>query len=179
MGTLHASLIARGGRGEVAAVYDQDAARAGALAKAHGARACGGVEELFGAGLDMVFIAVPNTQHAPLAQKALERGLDVFVEKPFATSVDDAEASLAAQRKSGKRLFVGLNRRFAPVYVEARRIATAPEFKATNINIIQNDGDMRNPPWATDKSLTGGFMYDTTVHFLDMAEFLMGPIAEI
>ena len=81
MGTLHASLIARGGRGEVAAVYDQDAARAGALAKAHGARACGGVEELFGAGLDMVFIAVPNTQHAPLAQKALERGLDVFVEK--------------------------------------------------------------------------------------------------
>jgi myo-inositol 2-dehydrogenase/D-chiro-inositol 1-dehydrogenase len=179
MGRLHASLVARGGSGEVVAVCDQDSTRAAALAAERGATAYGSVDELLGSGLDMVFIAVPNTQHAPIARKALERGLDVFVEKPFATSAPDAEALLEARRKSGKRLFVGLNRRFAPVYVDARRIATAPEFKAKNINIIQNDGDMMNPPWATDIRMTGGFMYDTTVHFLDMAEYLMGPIEEI
>jgi myo-inositol 2-dehydrogenase / D-chiro-inositol 1-dehydrogenase len=179
MGRLHASLIERGGRGKVTSVFDSDRGKAAALAKDMGAEAADGVDALFGSGIDMVFIAVPNTQHAPLAKRALERGLDVFVEKPFATSAGDASALLEARRRSGKRLFVGLNRRFAPVYVEARRIAAAPEFKATNINIIQNDGDMRNPPWATDIRLTGGFMYDTTVHFLDMAEFLMGPITEI
>jgi myo-inositol 2-dehydrogenase/D-chiro-inositol 1-dehydrogenase len=179
MGRLHAGLVKKGGHGEVAAVYDMDGTRAAALAKEHGAKPCGSVDELLGSGIGMVFIAVPNTQHAPLAKRALERGLEVFVEKPFATSRADAAALLEAKKRSGKRLFVGLNRRFAPVYVEARRIATAPEFKATNVNIIQNDGDMQNPPWATDISLTGGFMYDTTVHFLDMAEFLMGPIAEI
>lgn len=179
MGKLHASLITKGGHGKVTAVYDMDGARATALAKEHGAKACDSIDELLGSGIGMVYIAVPNTQHAPLAKRALEAGLDVFVEKPFATSVADAEALLEAKRKSGKRLFVGLNRRFAPVYAEARRLATAPDFKAVNINIIQNDGDMMNPPWATDVKLTGGFMYDTTVHFLDMAEFLMGPIAEV
>ncbi|HRZ64199.1 MAG TPA: Gfo/Idh/MocA family oxidoreductase [Spirochaetia bacterium] len=179
MGRLHASLAARGGAGKVVAVCDQDASRAIALAAEHGAAAFGSADELLGSGLDMAFVAVPNTQHAPLARKALERGLHVFVEKPFATSEADAEALLEAARQGGRRLFVGLNRRFAPVYAEARRLAAAPEFKARNINIIQNDGDMRNPPWATDIGLTGGFLYDTTVHFLDMAEFLMGPIAEI
>jgi myo-inositol 2-dehydrogenase/D-chiro-inositol 1-dehydrogenase len=38
---------------------------------------------------------------------------------------------------------------------------------------------MQNPPWLTDIKMTGGFMYDTTVHFLDMVLYLLGEITEI
>lgn len=179
MGKLHASLIKKQERGYVTAVYDSDKERAIALAKQYQAISYSEIDDFLDSGISMVFITVPNTKHAQFASKALKRNLDVFVEKPLATNLKDAHELVKITRESGKKLFVGLNRRFAPIYVEAKNIIESTNFKPININIIQNDGDMRNPPWATDINLTGGFLYDTTVHFLDMAEYLIGPINEI
>ncbi len=179
MGMLHGKLLQQNSEVRITGVADLDAARAREAAALFGCAAHASADDLLASGIDMVFITVPNTRHAPLACAAMERGVDVFVEKPLATSLEDARRAVEVQKRTGKRLFVGYNRRFAPVYLEAKRLVGQGTFKPTHVNIIQNDGDMRDPAWLTDIAITGGFMYDTTVHFLDMARYLMGEITEI
>lgn len=179
MGLLHGKLLKARKGVTVAGVTDMNPERGREAAAALGCKLHPSVDDLLGAGLDMVFITVPNTKHAELTLKGLQAGLDVFVEKPLATSLKDAALVRDAEKKSGRRVFIGYNRRFAPVYETARKIVADTGFKPANVNIIQNDGDMQNPPWLTDVAMTGGFMYDTTVHFLDMALYLLGEITEL
>jgi myo-inositol 2-dehydrogenase/D-chiro-inositol 1-dehydrogenase len=179
MGTLHGKLLQQNPDVRIVGVADVDSARAIEAAALFTCPSYDSADALLASGLDLVFITVPNTKHADLAVRALKRGLHVFVEKPLATNLEDARRVGEALEKSGTRLFVGYNRRFAPVYREAWRIVSSTAFKPAHVNIIQNDGDMANPPWLTDISMTGGFMYDTTVHFLDMARYLLGEIVEL
>jgi myo-inositol 2-dehydrogenase/D-chiro-inositol 1-dehydrogenase len=179
MGTLHGKLLQQNPEVRIAGVADVDPGKAREAAALFGCACHASVDALLDSGLDLVFITVPNTKHADLAVKALKRKLHVFTEKPLATSLEDARKVGEALAKAGTRLFVGYNRRFAPVYREARRIVAGAAFKPAHVNIIQNDGDMANPPWLTDITMTGGFMYDTTVHFLDMARYLLGEIVEL
>jgi predicted dehydrogenase len=58
-------------------------------------------------GLDAVAIATPVPTHAALAQRCLEAGKHVFVEKPLAQSVAEAEQVVAAAREHGRTLMVG------------------------------------------------------------------------
>jgi virulence factor len=69
-----------------------------------------------------LFVLTPRSEHVHATRLALEAGVDVFCEKPLATSASDAQslAELAAARE--RVLMVGFNRRFAPVY-EAGRAA--------------------------------------------------------
>lgn len=179
MGVLHGKLLLEREGATVTAVTDLNARRGKEIADLFSCDFFATADELFKSAIDMVFITVPNTKHAELTIKGLNAGLDVFVEKPLATSLHDAALVRDAEKKSGKRVFVGYNRRFAPVYSQAKAIVSAAGFRPANVNIIQNDGDMKNPPWLTDVKMTGGFMYDTTVHFLDMAIYLLGEISEL
>jgi predicted dehydrogenase len=57
--------------------------------------------------LDAIAIATPVPTHAPLARRALAAGKHVFVEKPLAQSLADAEAVVADARETGQTLMVG------------------------------------------------------------------------
>lgn len=79
------------------------------------------VDDMLGAEeLDAVFVLTPRSEHVAAVESTLRAGIDVFCEKPLATSTADSIrlAQLADDRD--RILMVGLNRRFAPVYVEAR-----------------------------------------------------------
>ena len=71
-------------------------------------------------GLDALFVLTPRSEHVHATRIALQAGVDVFCEKPLATSASDAQwlAELAAARE--RVLMVGFNRRFAPVYQAGR-----------------------------------------------------------
>jgi virulence factor len=75
---------------------------------------------LDGEELDAVFVLTPRSEHVHATRLALEAGVDVFCEKPLATSSSDAQglAELATARE--RVLMVGFNRRFAPVYQAGR-----------------------------------------------------------
>jgi virulence factor len=70
--------------------------------------------------LDAVFILTPRSEHAGATQAALMAGVDVFCEKPLATSAVEAESLAQLATDSGRVLMVGFNRRFAPVYETGR-----------------------------------------------------------
>jgi len=59
------------------------------------------------AKIDAVAIAAPAQLHAKLALRAIEAGLDVFVEKPLALTVADAQRVVDAARQAGSKLVVG------------------------------------------------------------------------
>jgi virulence factor len=70
--------------------------------------------------LDAVFVLTPRSEHVAAVEMALGAGIDVFCEKPLATSTSDAVRLAELADRHGRILMVGLNRRFAPVYVAAR-----------------------------------------------------------
>ncbi|MEU0449577.1 Gfo/Idh/MocA family protein [Streptomyces tendae] len=70
--------------------------------------------------LDAVFVLTPRSEHVAAVEMALGAGIDVFCEKPLATSTSDAVRLVELADNHGRILMVGLNRRFAPVYVAAR-----------------------------------------------------------
>jgi hypothetical protein len=67
-------------------------------------------------GLHGVVVATPNATHATIVLEALAAGLDVFVEKPLAITLEDVDAIIEAQRTSERVAQVGYNNRFDRSY---------------------------------------------------------------
>jgi myo-inositol 2-dehydrogenase/D-chiro-inositol 1-dehydrogenase len=178
MGLTHAQVLRKDERVQIVAITDIIPAKAQALAASVGGRVVPDAETLLAAGLDAIFVTTPNTRHVPATLEALEQNIHVFCEKPMATSLEDARQVLAAARSSQAVYQVGHNRRFAPVYRYLKNQIQAG-LTPYLANAKQNDGDWLNPAWITDLSLTGGFLYESSVHLLDMLRWLMGEVVSV
>jgi len=178
MGRTHAEVLSRDPRANVVAVADADAERAARLASALGARARSDLEGLLAGGIDLLVVATPNRFHAEAAAQALERGVAVLCEKPMATSLKEARGLFEAASRPGAFFVVGHNRRHAPVYRRVRAILDKG-FRPLLANLKMHEGDYRTPSWVTDPAVSGGFLYENLVHFFDLLEWLIGPVAEV
>jgi myo-inositol 2-dehydrogenase / D-chiro-inositol 1-dehydrogenase len=174
---VHAGVLARDERVQIAAVHDLVKERATHLARSCGARVGHSVSEVL-ALCDAVFITTPNTKHTELAILAAESGTHVFCEKPMATRVKDARRMLKIAKQSKQVFQVGHNRRFAPVYAELKRML-AEGLQPHSAHIKMNRGELLNPGWVGDPKITGGFLYETTIHMFDMMRFLFGEVASL
>ncbi|MDR7401924.1 MAG: Gfo/Idh/MocA family oxidoreductase [Armatimonadota bacterium] len=70
---------------------------------------------------DCAFVLTPKETHAAIASALLRRGIAVFLEKPMATTLADAEALAHTAEATGTLLMVGFNRRYAPAYEALHR----------------------------------------------------------
>ncbi len=78
----------------------------------HGITACKNNDELYALkDLDAVIISTPDFAHAIHAIEAVNHKKDVYCEKPFAETMDDANAALKAVRSSKQILQIGSQRR--------------------------------------------------------------------
>lgn len=177
IGGVHASVLARDERVSVSAIYDVANERAQSLARSSGANVAHSAEELI-ASSDAVYITTPNTKHTELATMAAAAGKHVFCEKPMATNMTDAQLVLDAAGKSSAVFQVGHNRRFAPVYAALKQMLSA-EATPHSAHVKMNRGELVNPEWVGDPQITGGFLYETTIHMFDMLRYLFGDIAQL
>ncbi len=177
IGNVHADLLLKEPRARLAVIYDTDPARAAAAAARCGASAAASLDQVW-RGCDAVYITAPNVRHAELALAAVRAGKHIFCEKPMATSLADARAVADAAAGSNRLFQVGHNRRFAPAYLRVRQTlqGDSPPLAAA---IKMNRGELEKPPWTADPSVTGGFLYETPVHVIDMGLFLFGPLAAV
>jgi predicted dehydrogenase len=117
---------------------------------------------------DLVVIATYSDSHADLAIAAMEAGAHVFVEKPLATTLADAQAVVAAARRLNRKLVVGYILRHHPSWIrmiaEARRLGGPYVFRM-NLNQQSTDAE-----WATHKALmeTTSPIVDCGVHYVDV-----------
>jgi predicted dehydrogenase len=70
--------------------------------------------------LDIVLIAPPDHWHALIMIEAVKSGADVYVQKPISVDVEEGRAMLAAARRHGRVVQVGLQRRSTPHIFEAK-----------------------------------------------------------
>jgi myo-inositol 2-dehydrogenase/D-chiro-inositol 1-dehydrogenase len=171
---VHASILTHDDRIQIAAVHDVVKERAQQLARATGASLAHSSSEAL-AMCDAIYVATPNTKHTELAILAAESGKHVFCEKPMATNIEDARRVLEAAEKSKSIFQVGHNRRFAPVYVELKQMLSATH-QPHSAHVKMNRGELLNPDWVGDPEITGGFLYETTIHMFDMLRFLFGEV---
>jgi predicted dehydrogenase len=112
---MHLHFLAhQGERFELVAVADPSAVVRDELQRLYGLEATytDHRELLEGSKLDAVVICSPSHTHAQATLDALDRGLNVFVEKPMCVTLADADRIIEAQRTSGKVVQVGYMKRF-------------------------------------------------------------------
>ncbi|MBB3593185.1 putative dehydrogenase [Rhizobium sp. BK529] len=135
--------------------------------------------------IDVVDICTPNNVHAEIAIEAAKAGKHIICEKPLARTVDEARAMADAAKKAGVINMVAFNYRRTPAvalarkYIEEGRIGRILNFRGTYLQDWSADPD--SPlSWRFQKKIAGsGTVGDIGTHVVDLAHYLVGPIAEV
>lgn len=117
---------------------------------------------------ELACIATYSESHADYAVAALEQGADVFVEKPLATSVKDAERVLDCARANGRKLVIGYILRHHPSWI--RLIAEARSLGGPYVFRMNLNQQSSGATWETHKNLmhTTSPIVDCGVHYVDV-----------
>ncbi|MCX7013079.1 MAG: Gfo/Idh/MocA family oxidoreductase [Candidatus Sumerlaeota bacterium] len=129
--------------------------------------------------LDGVVVITPNYLHADPAVACLERGLPVALEKPLATTKEDCERILDAERANGGRTLIGFVLRSTPFYgkikelLEKRAIGQivsiqADELPGWGVSSIMNRG-----LWRRFQKMGGGALLEKCCHDMDILNWTM------
>ena len=117
---------------------------------------------------DLVVVATYSDSHADYACQAMDAGAHVFVEKPLATTVADAERVVAKAKETGRKLVVGYILRHHPSWtrlIEEARALGGPYVFRLNLNQQSSGAE-----WETHKALmqTTSPIVDCGVHYVDV-----------
>lgn len=106
--------------GALEALVDTSTSTLDALITRHGGRAAEFSEALADPAIDALVIAAPATQHFSLALQGIEAGKHVFVEKPLALYVRDAEKLVERAERADRRLMVGHLLQYHPAFLKLK-----------------------------------------------------------
>ena len=177
---VHASNLLQDERVSIIGIADIDSNRAASLASEVGeAKPVQSLEELFELGVDAVYVTTPNRLHVEPVKKCLENDVHVFSEKPMATSLQEAEQIRESATRSKAIYNLGMNRRFASVYKRVKELIVSGELTPYLAHIKMNRGELLNPAWTADPEVTGGFIYETPVHLIDLCRYLFGEVETV
>ena len=117
---------------------------------------------------DLVCIATYSDSHADFAVAAMEAGADVFVEKPLATTVADAQRVVDCAERTGRKVVVGYILRHHPSW--QRLIAEARDLGGPYVFRLNLNQQSSGPTWEVHKSLmqTTPPIVDCGVHYVDV-----------
>lgn len=134
------------------------------------------------AALDCVFVATPSRHHTEVVTAALDRGLHVFCEKPFA--LDPDAGYRLADLAENKRLVnqVGYHYRFVAAFNEAKRVLDQKLIGDLHHVRVEAYGPVvlrpKGSTWRSQKSEGGGCLFDYSCHAIDLVNYLIGrPIS--
>ncbi len=157
------------GRSRVTGVADVNLDAAKALADPLGARAVASAEELFGL-CDAVVVSSPNFLHCEQAVAAAEAGKHVWVEKPMALSVAEADRIVAAVHAANVKSMVGFSVRFGSVprtLAQKYRDGDLGELLSIWSRRVAGFGARRSKSWRGEFSKSGGVMSELIAHEID------------
>jgi predicted dehydrogenase len=183
---FHAPLIAAAPGMRVAAIVTSDAERARQAAADHpGAAIVDSAERLWERAdeLELVVVATPNRTHAPLARAAMEGGLGVVVDKPFAVTADEGRALIAEAKERGTMLTVYQNRRWDGDFLTVQRLISSGALG--EVHRFESRFERWRPAlkggWREhgDPAEAGGLLYDLGSHLVDQALVLFGPATHV
>lgn len=171
----HAAAIGATDGCDLVGVWGRDPAKAAALAADVGARPYDDPRALF-ADVDAVAFSVPPDVQARLAVQAARAGCHLLLEKPIATTVDDAVALASAVDEAGVASVVFFTSRFLPEVRawldEVERSRPWHGATALWLGAAFQPGSPFDTPWRHDK----GGLWDVGPHALSMLWPTLGPV---
>lgn len=156
LGQHHARILADHESSDLVAVADNDAKRAEKIAVLNKTSATAEYNSLIGK-IDAAVISVPTPFHYEVAKQLLASGIHCLVEKPFTSTVAEAQELIAMAQERGLVLQVGHIERFNPAVIAARPYINKPRFVEVN----------RLGPYDPRTSHIG-VVLDLMIHDLDM-----------
>ena len=126
--------------------------------------------------VQLVVIATPNTEHAPMAHKALQAGKHVVVEKPFVIHSQEGAELITLANEKGLQLSVYQSRRFDGDFLTIKRLIA--EDKLGPIHTFDSSYNRYRPEvkvrWREQAIPGAGILYDLGAHLIDQALQLFG-----
>lgn len=178
---FHAPFLATNPAFTIAAIATSDPDRSSEAHAAHPGAEIVSTDALLAqaADLDLVVLASPPHVHREQAVAALEAGAAVVIDKPFAPSVADAEAIIAAADHANRPVTVFQNRRWDGDFrtvtrlVQSGALGTVHRFEST----FERFGAPQRDQWQGQISSAqgGGILFDLGSHLIDQALTLFGP----
>jgi predicted dehydrogenase len=164
LGRQHVRVFGRIPEVEFVGCYDIAQERSLLAASEFGAEAFANVEALLGA-VDSVSVVVPTVNHEEVALAALEAGKHVFLEKPMAASVEQAERIAEAAVRTGRVLQIGHVERFNEAIKACRPYIDSPSFIEIH----------RLAPF-TPRGIDVSVIMDLMIHDIDLLIYFLGKL---
>jgi scyllo-inositol 2-dehydrogenase (NADP+) len=128
--------------------------------------------------IDLIIVATPNGTHYDLALRALNAGKHVVIDKPFATTSEQARELIIVAQRQGKILAPFHNRRFDGDFLTLRKLRA--ESTLGRIVTIDSHFDRFRPlqrpdTWKESSGPANGMLFDLGPHLVDQALALFGP----
>lgn len=178
MGTMHANCYRAIEGVQVVAVADVRREKAEVLAALSGAKIYAtGMELIQNEQLDAVDICLPTYLHAEHAAAAMNRKLNVFLEKPATLTLEEGERLLEVQRKTGAGVQVGQVIRFWDEYVWLKEAIEDNRYGSVQnvmLRRLSPRPDWAWDGWVLDDKRSGGALQDLHVHDIDYMLYVFG-----
>ncbi|RLP75591.1 oxidoreductase [Mycetocola tolaasinivorans] len=181
---FHAPLISANDRLSIHTIVTANPERATrALERYPAARVVASPEDLFAdlSEIDLIVLASPTPTHVPLARRALEAGVGVVVDKPFAVRAEEGRELIGIAARTGALLTVFQNRRWDGDFLTVRRLIESGALG--EVYRFESRFEWRSrrprPEWKSGTAGIdgGGVGYDLGTHLIDQAVQLFGPVA--
>jgi myo-inositol 2-dehydrogenase / D-chiro-inositol 1-dehydrogenase len=123
--------------------------------------------------LDAVVVSVPNALHAEVAIAVMQLGKHLYLEKPIATSLREADEIVSAWKHSGVVGMMGFNYRFNALHQTARMYLQAGKLgPLTEARTVFTTPTRSMPAWKKTRLSGGGVLLDLASHHVDLVRFL-------
>jgi predicted dehydrogenase len=178
---FHAPLISSTDGMELAAIVTANPERQAQARAAHPDAKIVTADELFDMDLDLIVVGTPNRTHVEYARRAIDKGVAVVVDKPFAPTSAEAKGLVAAARAKGVPLTVFQNRRWDSDFLTVRkiigRLGDVRRFESRYERWVPEVWDNWREFGAPEEA--GGLLYDLGAHLVDQALQLFGPVSNV
>jgi len=154
----------------VRGIWGHDPSRTREFAKKHGIKAYDSLDEVLrDKDVQIIDVCTPSHTHADFSIKALDSGKHVFVEKPLALSLRDADRMIYAAEKTRLKLMVAHVLRFFPDYMKVKEMVDAGAIGEIATARAFRGGAMPpwNMGWFADLRKSGGVVVDVVIHDID------------
>ena len=123
--------------------------------------------------IDLIVVSTQHSSHAKFVTEALNAGKNVYCEKPLCLTLEELEEIREAYKNSEGELFVGLNRRYAPLIRQIKKEMKTDQIPAV-YDFIANAGFIPKDHWVQDEAAGGGRVLGEACHFVDLIQYLDG-----
>jgi predicted dehydrogenase len=159
-----ADAMKRSGQFEIVSCYTRSEDKRRAFAEKYGCRTASSYEEILkDPSIAAIVNTTPNNVHLETTRQAAEAGKHIFLDKPIANTVRESFEMAEACQKAGVILSLGYQRR-----------------RESHFRWVKSEIDADLSSWRyTAAGMPGGVMLQIGIHYVDVLEYLMGPVKSV